>query len=81
MHQHAGIGQDDHFIEKGIMVSIPACRYKAGYAFSPQFSSISYTFSIIQKGLTVKFFPFKSIVRMIKLIRKSLLIQNWYNYH
>ena len=52
IHRHAGIGEDDHFLEKGIMVSIPTCRYKAGYAFSQNFFPSLYTFFIIQICLT-----------------------------
>ena len=66
--RHAGIGEDDHFHEKGIMVSIQACRYKAGYALSQKLSPFSNTFFIIQICLTLIHFPFKSIVWKVKFI-------------
>ena len=80
-YPHAGIGEDDHLHEKGIMVSIPACRYKPVYAFSQKFSPSSYTFFIIQICLTFIHFSFKSIVWKMKFTWTPLLIQNCYIYH
>ena len=31
IHRYAGIGEDDHFHEKGFMVSIPACQHPKNY--------------------------------------------------
>ena len=58
--------------------AIPACRYKARYAFPRNFCHFSYTSFIIQIWVILTQFHFKSIVPKSKFIWASLLIQKFY---
>ena len=58
--------------------AIPACRYKARYAFPRNFCHFSYTSFIIQIWVILTQFHFKSIVSKLKFIWASLLIQKFY---